>query len=253
MTSQLFQIMDRKRDPMTVLDAIVDLMIQSERCYPTPQDIKVRFARIEASAGRAWGVSDGSISEITFSRDPVGFKVEFEYDEYSRGCHMGTSRYTVFVPDEIVALWESKEDVEDGFREYRDDEPFDEAANALDEAILKLTKQKIAAVQNHIAEEARKAEVDRIAKANATYEMLGAWHSEEAEAKYQVLVAANQAGNLTNDDLDDFLNMLLDAAPADVVIGYARRILTVDKMRFDPAKSTAWTRITKMMVGLLTS
>ncbi len=252
MRSQLFQILERNRDPETVLSEIADKIVGSERCYPVSQAVRDRFNK-STGDGRSWGMLDGSIEDIKLQREALdpGFHVTFVHESYARGCYMGSSNFRMFIPDELVVAYEDFKDLEDGYREYRDDEQHDTAANKLDEILERLVKERVQSMTSDIADEARQEEADRVAQANATYELLGSWHNAQTEAKYKALVAKHEAGNLTNNDLDDFLNELLDNAPGDVVIGYARRILTVDNLRFEPAKSTAWARIQRQMLELL--
>jgi len=252
MTSQLFKIVERERDPQTVLETIAVLIAGAERNYPVEEAVKTHFNKSFESDGRRWGEHQGTIEDIRLQREALdrGFRVTFSYDEYARGCHMGSTRYVTFIPDNLVTLWEAWQDEDQGFA-IQDEGSAVDTYEAFQSALMEHTKERIESIRRDIKETARQEEADRVAQANATYELLGNWHNGETEARYLELANSSKAGTATDEEIDGFLTKLLDEAPTDVVLGYARRILVVDKMRFNPSKSVAWPRIQKMYVNLL--
>lgn len=160
MRSQLFKIVERERDPQTVLETLAVLIAGGERNYPVEEAVKMHFNLTTESYGRNWGEHLGTIEDIRLQREALdpGFHVTFAYDEYARGCHMGTSRYNMFIPDNLVTLWEAWQDEDEGHAV----EDTGASVNTFDElhnALLQYIKDRVASIREEIEEKIRADQV----------------------------------------------------------------------------------------------
>lgn len=108
MYSNTMELLSKRLDPISVLETVVEKITDAERCYPVDESIRRHFNLSEKSAGRNWGESRGDIEDVKLHKAALGagFYVHFTYEEYARGCFMGTTRYEIFVPDFFVKLYE---------------------------------------------------------------------------------------------------------------------------------------------------
>lgn len=174
MPSQTMEILRKNLDPNSVLEAVIEKITDAERCYPVDKEVRDFFNSNTKSWGRNWGESRGDIEEIKAQPgflDP-GFHVHFTYDEYSRGCHMGTSRYTVFVPDNLVGFYEQS---------VTDDDS--DADSKLEDAIERLVKDRIVSMKMDMFEAQQKAQREQEANDRA-YEDTERAEWERLNGKY---------------------------------------------------------------------
>lgn len=117
MLSNTFLTLRNERDPKTILESVMDLIVQSEKAYSIEEHLLLRFAKSTNSVGRYWGVSQGELDEIRlqYDKDMPGFHLVFKHDEYGRGSYLGSSSYTQFIPDSLLQSYERWRLVDDGW------------------------------------------------------------------------------------------------------------------------------------------
>lgn len=174
MYSNTMEILSKKLDPITVLEGVIEKITDAERCYPIDAAVREHFNRNFKSAGRNWGESRGDVEDVKLQKEALdpGFHVEFTYEEYSRGCFMGTSCYKVFVPDNLVKLYEQS---------MTDD--YASADEQLDNEIEKLIKDRIASMKTEILEVEEKKRAETEAN-NRAYEASERAEWERLSEKY---------------------------------------------------------------------
>lgn len=121
MYSNIMELLSKRLDPISVLEAVIEKITDAERCYPVADNVRRHFNQSLDCSGRNWGESRGDIEDVKLHKEALGagFYVHFTYEEYSRGCFMGTSRYKMFVPDFFVKLYEQSMNDPDSDAEER--------------------------------------------------------------------------------------------------------------------------------------
>lgn len=241
MSSRTFELVANHRTPQEVLDGVIDLMITAERCYPIGKEAREIFNAQNPSWGRSWGENMGDPEAITAVTDfsNLGLTVQYSYEESSRGCHMGTSKYEIFVPDHLIFLHEASQE-EEGY----------DNAQALEREIEAQVKQKAMILEGQASTKRRQEEAERQAKetaaADAARLLLEGIPPSEVETRYQTLI--EQGAERTGDDVDEFLIFLLDNESEPLIFEYLRRASSVDKVfPGNPRNLKAWPRLMTLM------
>jgi len=110
MTSRTYDILSNNRDPKTVLENVAEEIQRAEASGAIPKDLQ-EFFNTTNNIARSWGTMRGEVTDITPFMDceKPAFRLTFSYEDYCRGCYMGTETFDLIIPDELVQAYEDRE------------------------------------------------------------------------------------------------------------------------------------------------
>lgn len=148
MPSTTFEILNNQRDPKTVLEAIVEAIRQAEREAPLPEALRAWYDK-QGGVQRSWGSIRGELGEFTAidAADERKFKLTMVYEDYCRGCWMGTETLDLFIPDELVEAYEIRERGWESDDWAKDGVP-DDALDRFNVLLIKYIAERVVGIQD---------------------------------------------------------------------------------------------------------
>lgn len=148
MTSRVFDALYNRRDPKTVLEAVIEAIRAAELATPLPDALR-KFFDGKGGIQRSWGTIRGEITEMDARQDgdERKFVVTLSYEDYCRGCYMGTETLDITVPDELVLAYENRERAWESEDWTADNLPED-ALSAFDELLAKYIAERVVGLQD---------------------------------------------------------------------------------------------------------
>lgn len=147
MTSKVFDALYNNRDPKTVIENVIEAIRAAELAAPLPDALR-RFFDEKGGIQRSWGTIRGEVGEIVARQDgdENKFIVTLSYEDYCRGCYMGTETLDLTIPDELVQAYENRERAWESEDWEADGLPSD-ALEAFDTLLAKYIAERVVGLQ----------------------------------------------------------------------------------------------------------